>query len=322
MTASPRARRTLAGLALALRLALVKLVAIVPTLLIVATLLFFLLRLAPGGPFDRERAAPPEVMRALEHKYHLDESLFAQYGRWLTDLLFHGDLGPCFKYPHRTVNEIIGATLPVSMHLGLMALLVALAIGIPLGVVGAARQNRWQDTLSMAAALVGLSVPRFVLAPLLVLAFSLGLYWLPVARWESWRHMILPVVCAALPTAAYVARLTRAGLIEILGADFIRTARAKGLSERRILFVHALRGGLLPVVSYLGPGFSGLLVGSLVVEKIFNIPGMGRYFVEAALSSDYALLTGVTLVYGALLMVSNAAVDVAYALLDPRVRGT
>ena len=297
-----------------------KLATILPTLLLVATLLFFLLRLAPGGPFDREQSAPPEVMAALRHKYHFDEPLLDQYLAWLRDLLLHADLGPCIKYPHRSVGEIIATTLPVSIQLGVMALVVALVVGIPLGVVGAARQNRWQDTLSMAAAMVGISVPRFVLAPLFVLIFSLGLYWLPVARWETPRHMVLPVLCAALPTAAYVARLTRAGMIEVLGSDFIRTARAKGLSERRVLFTHALRGGLLPVVSYLGPGFSGLLVGSLVVEKIFNVPGMGRYFVEAALARDYALLTGVTLVYGALLMVSNALVDVLYAVLDPRVR--
>jgi oligopeptide transport system permease protein len=201
-----------------------------------------------------------------------------------------------------------------------VALLFALVTGVPLGVIGAARRGTRADTLATGAALIGLSLPRFVLAPVLVLIFSLQLYLLPAARWETWRHMILPVICAGLPTAAYVARLTRAGMLEVLRSDFIRTARAKGLPERTVILKHALRGGLMPVVSFLGPGASGLLVGSLVVEKIFDVPGMGRYFVEAAQNRDYCLVLGVTLVYGVVVMTLNAVVDVAYALLDPRVR--
>ncbi|AUX32285.1 MULTISPECIES: ABC transporter permease [Sorangium] len=299
--------------------AIKRLLSIIPTLLLVATLVFVLVRIVPGGPFDQERAVPVEVQRQLDAKYHLNDPVLKQYGDWLFALVTRGDLGPTFKYPNRTVNEIIALSLPVSMQLGFWAMLFALAMGIPLGIVGAIRQNTWKDTAAMGVAMVGLSVPRYVLAPLLMLVFSLKLYWFPVARWETWRHMVLPVICAGLPVAAYIARLTRGGMLEVIRSDFIRTARAKGLSERKVVLKHALRGGLLPVVSFLGPGFSGLLVGSLVVEKIFNIPGMGRYFVEAATNRDYNLVMGVMLVYGFLLMLFNALVDVAYAFIDPRV---
>lgn len=297
-----------------------RLLALIPTLLLVITLVFFLVRLAPGGPFDTEKAAPPEVIAVLEARYNMDAPLFEQYLAYLGDILLEGDLGPSMKYQGRTVNEIIALSLPVSMELGAWALLLALAFGIPLGIIGAVRQNTWKDNAAMAVALVGISFPRFVVAPLLVFLFGLRLYWLPVARWESWRHMVLPVICAALPTLAYVARLTRGGMLEVVHSDFVRTARAKGLSERKIITRHALKGGLLPVVSYLGPGFSALLVGSLVIEQIFSIPGMGRYFIEAAVNRDYNLVAGVTLVYGAILMILNAVVDVAYAWLDPRVK--
>ncbi|WP_437931728.1 ABC transporter permease subunit [Sorangium sp. So ce291] len=299
--------------------AIKRLLSIIPTLFIVATLVFVMVRLVPGGPFDQERAVPVEVQRQLDAKYHLNDPVLKQYGDWLLALVTKGDLGPTFKYPNRTVNEIIALSLPVSMQLGFWAMLFALAMGIPLGIIGAIRQNTWKDTAAMAVSMVGLSVPRYVLAPLLMLVFSLKLYWFPVARWETWRHMVLPVICAGLPVAAYIARLTRGGMLEVIRSDFIRTARAKGLSERKVVLKHALRGGLLPVVSFLGPGFSGLLVGSLVVEKIFNIPGMGRYFVEAATNRDYNLVMGVMLVYGFLLMLFNAIVDVAYAFIDPRV---
>jgi oligopeptide transport system permease protein len=300
--------------------ALKRLLAILPTLLAVATLSFVLLRLLPGGPFDAERAVPAEVQKALDAHYHLDEPVLRQYARWLGDLVLRGDLGPSFRYPNRSVGEIVALSLPVSMALGGMALLLALCTGVPLGVLGATRRGGAVDAATTGAAVLGISVPRFVLGPLLVLVFSLKLYLLPPARWESWRHMVLPVICAAVPTAAYLARLTRAGMAEVLRSDFIRTARAKGLPERTVIWKHALRGGLMPVVSFLGPGASGLLVGSLVVEKIFDIPGMGRYFVEAAQNRDYNLVLGVTLVYGALVMTLNAVVDVAYAALDPRVR--
>jgi oligopeptide transport system permease protein len=292
---------------------------IIPTLLLAATLVFILVRLVPGGPFDMERSVPKEVLEQLNEKYHLGDPVWKQYWDWLFALVTRGDLGPTFKYPNRTVNEIISLSLPVSMHLGIFAMLFAIIVGVPLGIVGAMRQNKWQDTAAMATAMLGVSVPRFVLAPILILIFSLHLYILPVARWETWRNMVLPVICAGLPVAAYIARLTRGGMLEVIRSDYIRTARAKGLSERRVIWKHALKGAMLPVVSYLGPGFSHLLVGSLVVEKIFNIPGMGRYFVEAMANRDYNLISGVILVYGFLLMFFNMLVDVAYAFLDPRV---
>ena len=297
-----------------------RILGLIPTLLLVVSLVFFLVRLAPGGPFDTERAVPPEALAALNAKYHLDDPLLTQYTDFLADLVLRGDLGPSFKYPGRTVNELIALSLPVSMHLGVFAMLFVLLIGIPAGIIGATKQNTWADNAAMSAAMIGISIPRFVLAPLLVLIFGLTMYLLPVARWESWRHMVLPVICAGLPTAAYVARLTRGGMLDVVRADFVRTARAKGLTETRVIVRHALKGGLLPVVSYLGPGFSGLLVGSLVIEKIFDIPGMGRYFVEAAINRDYNIVMGVTLVYGTLLMFLNVVVDIAYAYLDPRVK--
>jgi len=299
--------------------ALKRLLTVIPTLLLVATLVFVLVRLVPGGPFDTERAIPVEVQRQLDAKYHLDDPVMVQYKDWLWALVSRGDLGPTFKYPNRTVNEIIALSLPVSMQLGSLAMIFALLVGVPLGIVGAIRQNTWADSAAMGTAMLGVSVPRFVLAPILVLVFALNLYILPVARWETWRNMVLPVICAGLPAAAYIARLTRGGMLEVIRSDFVRTARAKGLSERQVVLKHALKGAMLPVVSYLGPGFSSLLVGSLVVEKIFNIPGMGRYFVEAAQNRDYNLVMGVMLVYGFLLMFFNTVVDIAYAWLDPRV---
>ncbi len=297
-----------------------RIAALVPTLLVVITMVFFMVRLAPGGPFDTEKAAPPEALAALEAKYKLDAPVFEQYTDFVGDLVLRGDLGPSFKYPGRSVNEVIEASLPVSMQLGVLAMFFALLFGVPMGVIGATHQNKWQDTVAMSVAMVGISIPRFVLAPVLILIFSLTLYIFPVARWETWRHWVLPIICAGLPTSAYIARLTRGGMLEVIHSDFIRTARAKGLTETRVVVRHALRGGLLPVVSFLGPGFSGLLVGSVVVEQIFNIPGMGKYFVEAAVNRDYNIVMGVTLVYGSILMVMNALVDIAYAYLDPRVR--
>lgn len=296
-----------------------RVLSIIPTLFLVATMVFVLLRLAPGGPFDSERALPPEVLKNVMKQYKLGDPIHVQYKDWLLRLLTEGSLGYSTKYPNRTVEELIGITLPVSIQLGLMAMVVALAIGLPLGIIGAVRQNTWKDSLAMAVSMLGISVPRFVLAPLLVLVFSLKLYWLPVARWENWRNAVMPVFCAALPMAAYIARLARAGMLEVIRSDFVRTARAKGLSERTIILRHTLKGGLLPVVSFLGPGFAGLLVGSLVIEKIFDIPGMGRYLIEGVINHDYNLVSGVALVYGALLMTSNAVVDVLYRFLDPRV---
>jgi oligopeptide transport system permease protein len=296
-----------------------RLLSVVPTLWVVMTVLFFLLRVVPGGPFDSERALPPEIEKAQLAYYKLNAPVAEQYRDWLVNVVVHQDLGPSFRHAGRSVNEIIRLSLPYSAQLGVLAAILALAVGVPLGVYAAIRHNRAADHAAMGAAMLGVSVPRFVLAPLLVLVLSLKLYLLPAARWETWRHMILPVVCAGLPMAAYIARLARAGMLEVIRSDFIRTARAKGLSERRVILRHALRGALLPVTTYLAPGLSGLLIGSLVIERIFNIPGMGRYLVEAAQNRDYNLVMGVVLIYGVLVMVLNATVDVAYRYLDPRV---
>jgi oligopeptide transport system permease protein len=302
-----------------IRFVLKKVAGAILLLFVLSTSVFVLVRLLPGGPFDHERAAPPAVEAALRAKYRLDAPLLVQYKDWMVDLVTRADLGPAFKYPHRTVNEIIGASLPVSLQIGFLALALALAIGLPAGVVGAVRRGRPTDTLVTAATTLGVSVPRLVLGPLLVLVFSLELDLLPVARWGTWRHAVLPVLCAALPVGAQIARLMRTGMIEALEAEFIRAARAKGLDERQVVHRHALRVALAPVVSFLGPAASGLLVGSVVVERIFDVPGMGRYFVEAALNRDYNLVTGVALVYAALLVSFDTLADIARALLDPRV---
>lgn len=296
-----------------------RILSILPTLWGVMTALFFLLRAVPGGPFDTEKSIPKEIEKAQLAYYHLGEPLSTQYKEWLTRVIIHQDLGPSFRHAGRSVNEIIRISLPYSAELGFFAALFAMAIGVPLGVYAAMRHNRLSDHAAMGVAMLGVSVPRFVLAPLLVLVLSLKLYLLPAARWETWRHMVLPVICAGLPMAAYVARLARAGMLEVIRSDYIRTARAKGLPERRVILRHALRGALAPVVTYLGPGLSGLLIGSLVIERIFNIPGMGRYLVEAAANRDYNLVLGVVLVYGVLVMSLNAVVDIAYRYLDPRI---
>lgn len=296
-----------------------RLLSVIPTLWVVMTVLFFLLRVVPGGPFDSERALPPEIEKAQLAYYNLDAPVAVQYRDWLANVVLRQDLGPSFRHAGRTVNEILRVSFPYSAQLGLFAAILALAVGVPLGVFAATRHNKPADHAAMGVAMLGVSVPRFVLAPILVLIFSLKLYLLPAARWETWRHMVLPVVCAGLPMAAVIARLSRAGMLEVVRSDFIRTARAKGLSERRVILRHALKGALLPVVTYLAPGLSALLIGSLVIERIFNIPGMGRYLVEAATNRDYNLVMGVVLVYGVLVMVLNAVVDVAYKLLDPRI---
>ena len=302
-----------------IRFAIRRFFSVIVSLWVVLSLVFFLVRMVPGGPFDQDRKVSPEVERALLAYYDLSAPVYIQYKNWLVRLVVHQDLGPSFRYAGRSVNEIIALSLPYSAQLGALAAILALAIGIPAGVYAATKHNRLSDHATMALAMTGVSVPRFVLAPLLILVFSLKLYLLPAARWETWRHMILPVICAGLPMAAYIARLSRAGMLEIIRSDFIRTARAKGLPERRVILRHALKGALLPVVTYMAPGLSGLLVGSLVIERIFNIPGMGRYLVEAASNRDYNLVMGVVLVYGVLVMTLNAVVDVFYKWLDPRV---
>lgn len=293
----------------------------VPTLFVIVTLAFFMMRLAPGGPFDGERIVPPEIEANLLRAYGLDRPLAEQYATYLGRLLT-GDLGPSFKYKDLSVGELIASGLPVSLRVGGIAMLGAALAGVALGSLAALRRNTAVDRAVMLGATTGIAIPNFVVAPVLSLVLGVYLSWLPVAGWGGghWRHLVLPVTALALPQVAYVARLTRAALVEVLCADYIRTARAKGLPERAVLVRHALGGALLPVVSYLGPATAGLLTGSVVIEQIFALPGIGRYFVQGALNRDYTLVLGVVVFYGALVILFNLVVDLLYGALDPRVR--
>lgn len=300
------------------RFILRRLAELVPTALVIMAASFALVRLAPGSPFSSEREISPEVRRQLDAKYGFDRPLPEQFARYLGGLL-RGDLGLSTKYPQRSVNEIIAAGFPVTLTLAGVALAWALLVGITAGIVGAVRQNTVWDHAAMTAALVGISIPSFVLGPVLVLVVSLRWHLLPPAGWGDWRHVILPGLTLGTVYAAGIARLTRGGMLEVVRSDFIRTARAKGLSERLVIWRHMLRGGLLPVVSYLGPAIAGLLTGSVVVEKIFNIPGIGPYFVDAAFNRDYFLVMGIVILDALFLLVMNLLVDVLYSLLDPRI---
>lgn len=289
------------------------------TLWLLATLCFVLLRAAPGGPFDTEKAAPPEVQAALEARYRLDRPLPAQYAAWLGDVA-HGDLGPSFQYPDYTVNQLIGQALPVSALNGALALLLALGLGIPLGVWAALRAGSWTDRALMLLAGLGLAVPKYVVAPLLVLLFAVTLHWLPAGGWGEADNVVLPAIALALPNLAYCARLTRASMLDVLGAEYLAAARARGLSEARLLFAHALRPALVPVAAWLSPALINIVTGSAVVEQVFGVPGMGRFFVQGALNRDYTLVLGVVLVVGALIVLINALVDALRAWMDPRLR--
>lgn len=303
------------------RLALARLASAIPTLILLIALAFFMMRAAPGGPFDSERVLPPEVQAQLEQAYHLDEPLWQQFARYLGGVL-RGDLGPSFQYAEFSVNELVLKGLPVSMSVGLGALLLALLVGCGAGTVAALRHNRATDHLVMAFAMAGMSIPVFVVAPLLILLFAVTLGWLPAGGWSSGnaRNLVLPVIALALPQIAALARLMRGSMIEVLSAPYIRTARAKGLPLRTVVLRHALRPALMPVLSYLGPAAAGILTGSVVIEQIFGIPGIGRYFVQAALNRDYTLVMGVVVFYGVLIVLFNFIVDLLYGVLDPRVR--
>jgi oligopeptide transport system permease protein len=301
-----------------IRILLQRLLELIPTALVIVAASFALVRLAPGSPFSSEREIPSEVRQKLEAKYGFDKPLPEQFIRYLGNLL-RGDLGLSTKYPQRTVNEIIANGFPVTLSLAAIALLWSLLVGITAGIIGAIRQNTVWDHVAMTAALVGISVPSFVLGPLLVLTVSLRLHLLPPAGWGDWQHVVLPGLTLGTIYAASIARLTRGGMLEVVRSDFIRTARAKGLSESLIVWRHMLRGGLLPVVSYLGPAVASMLTGSVVVEKIFNVPGIGPYFVDAAFNRDYFLVMGIVLLYAFFLLLMNLVVDVVYGFLDPRV---
>jgi oligopeptide transport system permease protein len=303
------------------RYALGRLLGIVPTLFAIVTAAFFLMRLAPGGPFDEEQTVPPEITANLQAAYGLDQPVLVQYGRYLAGLA-HGDLGPSFRMKDFSVAELIARGLPVTLTVGLVALALAILLGIPLGLLAARRHNRWLDHAVMGVALVGIAVPNFVVAPLLALVFGVRLGWLPVAGWEpgNLRYVLLPAITLALPFIAYIARLTRGSLLEVLQSPYIRTARAKGLSSAVVLRRHALKPTLLPVVSFLGPGTAALLTGSLVVEQVFGLPGVGRYFVQGAINRDYTLVMGMVVFYAVLILLLNLAVDLLYGWLDPRIR--
>jgi oligopeptide transport system permease protein len=296
-----------------------RLAGFVPVLFVIVSLSFFIMRLAPGGPFDQDRALPESVRANIEARYHLNEPLWTQYLRYLGDVA-RGDLGPSFRYPDRSVNELLWLGFPVSLLLGACAMTIAVLVGGAAGLLAAVRRNSLVDYLTMSLALGGVSLPNFVLGPILMLGFALGLGWLPVAGWGTWRHLILPSLTLGAFYAAYVARLTRAGMLEVVGQDFIRTARAKGLREWSVVLRHAVPSAILPVVTYLGPATAAVLTGSVVVETIFSIPGIGRYFVGAALNRDYTMVLGTVVSYSALLLTLNLVVDVLYAWMDPRVK--
>jgi oligopeptide transport system permease protein len=291
----------------------------IPVLFIIATATFFMMRLAPGGPFDTEKQASKEVRARMEAHYGLDKPLFEQYLLQIKHLL-RGDLGPSYKYPSHSVNEIIAGAFPVSLELGFEALSVALALGLLAGMVAALNQNTFWDHFPMSLAMIGLCIPTFVMGPLFISAFALHLDWCNAAGWFFPRDRVLPALTLGAYYAAYIARLARGGLLEVLRQDFIRTAQAKGAGPARVLFHHALRGGMLPVVSFLGPAIAGLLTGSFVVETIFGIPGLGRYFVTAAFNRDYFMIMGSVLFYAVFVIAMNLAVDIVLVWLNPKLR--
>lgn len=297
-----------------------RLAGLVVVLFCVVTITFLLIRLSPGGPFDGERKIPPAIEAQLLAKYKLDGSLWEQYTGYLSDLV-RGDLRLSTKYRNRSVNEILAQTLPVTLVLGGVAFVLAALGGIWLGAVAAMHQRTWRDFLAMLVALAAISLPAYIVGPLLILVFGLELGWLPVGGWGGWQHLVLPAITLATPAMAAIARLMRGSMVETLQQDFVRTARAKGLGEAAVVYRHALRIAVLPVVSYLGPLAAHLLTGSIVVETIFNIPGAGGFFVHSILNRDGFLLGGMVIVYCVLLVVFNLVVDVAYGLLDRRIRG-
>jgi oligopeptide transport system permease protein len=304
------------------RFTLRRFLSLIPTIFVIISLAFVIVRSAPGGPFAGEKNTTPEILENLKKKYHMDESLPKQYLRYVGNVV-QGDLGPSFRYKDYTVNQLVKQALPTSMLLGFMALAAATVLGILAGLLSAVRQNTWIDYTSMSLAVIGISVPLFVIGPLLKLYLSLKHDWLPTSGWlggrNGWVVLIMPVTTLCLPYLASIARLTRASVLDILRADYIRTARAKGLSERVVLFKHVIKGAILPVVSYLGPTFAFIITGTVVVETIFTIPGMGRFYVQAAFNRDYTLILGDVIVLSIIMVLMNFLVDIIYGFLDPRI---
>ena len=293
----------------------------IPTLLVLITISFCLMRFAPGNPFSSERALPPEVLANINAKYGLDKPVFQQYTTYLTNVL-QADFGPSFKYKDFSVNELVSAALPVSAKIGAVAFIFALVMGVGIGTIAALRQNTWIDYLTMSTAMIGVVMPSFVLAPALIYLFSINLGWFPAGGWldGSAQYMILPVIGMSLMYVATFARITRGSMIETLNSNFIRTARAKGLNYSYIVLRHALKPAMLPVVSYMGPAFVGIITGSVVIETIFGLPGIGKLFVNAAFNRDYSLVMGVTILIGFLFIVFNTIVDIILAMIDPKIR--
>ncbi len=298
-----------------------RLLVAIPTLLVIITLAFALLHAAPGGPFDSDKVLVPEIRAAIEARYHLDEPVPMQYLRYLGGVV-RGDFGPSFQYQDSSVNDLIAQGLPIDLTIGLLAMGLALLIGVPLGVVAALRRNTVWDRAASAIALLGISVPTYVTAPLLVLLFAVSLRWLPAGDWGegALRNLVLPVVALSLPYVAYIARLLRASLLDVLHTPWVRTARAKGMPWRTVLLRHALRPALLPLVAFLGPATVGVITGSIAIETVFGLPGIGRFFVDGAFNRDYTVVMGVTILYGVLIVLANLLADVVQALLDPRMR--
>ncbi|HYE64386.1 MAG TPA: ABC transporter permease subunit [Pyrinomonadaceae bacterium] len=304
-----------------LRFIVRRIVVIVPMMLIVVTLTWGLIRLAPGNFYTGEKRIPPAIEKNIRAKYGLDQPWYVQYGRMMGSVL-RGDFGMSLTYPGQSVNQILARTLPVSATLGLLAYLLALIVGVTAGTLAALKQNSRLDYISMALAMLGISIPNFVLGPILVLIFSLTLYWLPPARWggfPSW-NLLMPVFTLSALYMAYIARLTRSGMLEVLRADYVRTARAKGLSERDVMFRHVMRGGIMPVVSFSGPALAFLITGTVVIERIFALPGLGNYFLNANFARDEPLIIGIVAFISIAILIFNLLVDIAYAYIDPRIR--
>ena len=299
-----------------------RLISLIPTLFLIVTFSFFIMKVAPGGPFSAERNPPPEVLANINKVYHLDEPLPKQYVRYLGNML-RGDLGPSFRYKDYTVNDLIGNTMPNSLILGITALCSALVFGLLVGLISAVKRNSVADYAAMSVAVIGISIPLFVVGPLLMLLFAVKLKWLPTSGWITGRQglktLIMPALALSLPYFAYIARLSRASVLEVLRSDYIRTAYAKGLSYPVVLFKHALKGAMLPVISYLGPAFAGIITGSVVIERIFLVPGLGTFFVQSALNRDYTLIMGTVVMYSIILILMNFVVDILYAVIDPRI---
>ncbi|ETI59712.1 oligopeptide ABC transporter permease OppB [Marinomonas profundimaris] len=293
----------------------------IPTLLILITVSFFLMHSAPGSPFSSERSLPPEVLANINAKYHLDEPVINQYFYYLGGLI-QGDLGPSFRYKDFTINELIAQSFPVSAEIGIWSFLVALILGVGCGIIAALRQNSWVDYSVMGFANLGIVLPNFVLAPLCILFFSIYNHWLPPGGWNggAWPYLVMPVIAMSTSYIAQIARITRGSMIETMHSNFIRTARAKGLPKYRIIFQHALRPAMLPVISYLGPAFVGIVTGSVIVDVYFGTGGIGQHFINGALNRDYSMVMGVTILVGTLTILFNAIVDVLYAVIDPKIR--